>query len=103
MAQELRIDTQAPVLVEIAPRSGMRPVARTIEDMQEESFGAINSAMSAIYSTATMVNNTIEKLAVKPSQVEVNFGVKLIAETGAVIAKAGGEANFNVKITWMGK
>jgi hypothetical protein len=59
--------------------------------------------MSTIYSTATLVNKTIERLEVKPSQVEVNFGIKLIAETGAIIAKAGGEANFNVKITWMGK
>lgn len=35
-----------------------------------------------------------------PDKVTVDFGLKLTAETGAVIVKAAGEANFNVSLQW---
>lgn len=97
---EFKIDTAAPILVEIEPKPGVRQVSLKREDLGVESGKAIDSAMNTIYNTATRVNKTIEELAVKPSQVEVEFGIKLIAETGAIIAKAGGEANFNIKLIW---
>lgn len=36
----------------------------------------------------------------KPTKTEVEFGIKLSVEAGAILAKAGGEANFTVKLTW---
>ena len=91
----MAIDRNAPILIEIGTK-GVKDVA----NFQEKSVEAIDSAMSTIYSTATHINNTIEALKIKPSQVEVNFGIKVTAESGAIIAKAGGEANFSVKLTW---
>jgi hypothetical protein len=35
-----------------------------------------------------------------PTGLEVTFGVKLSTELGAFVAKASGEANFTVKLTW---
>lgn len=96
----MAIDHHAPILVDIEPKAGVRQVSLKTETLQEESAKAIDSAMNTIYNTATRINNTIEELAVKPSHVEVDFGIKIVAETGAIIAKAGGEANFNVKIIW---
>lgn len=35
-----------------------------------------------------------------PDEVEVEFSVKISADSNVVIAKAGGEANFRINLTW---
>ncbi|MEU4219717.1 CU044_2847 family protein [Actinoplanes sp. NPDC026623] len=35
-----------------------------------------------------------------PDEIEVEFGIKLTAQAGAVLAKASTEAHFKVKLTW---
>jgi hypothetical protein len=35
-----------------------------------------------------------------PSEVVVEFGLSVRAETGLVVARASGEANFSVRVTW---
>jgi hypothetical protein len=94
------IDENAPILVELEPKAGLQDVARSIDDLENESAKAIASVMNTIYNTAKSITSTIDSMATKPSQVEVNFGIKLEAETGAIIAKAGGEATFGIKLTW---
>jgi hypothetical protein len=42
----------------------------------------------------------LTSLASPPDEVAVEFGVKLNAETGAVIAKAATEANFRINLKW---
>jgi len=40
-------------------------------------------------------------IMVKPDEVEITFGLKASGELGSlVIAKAGVEANYSVKLTW---
>ena len=36
----------------------------------------------------------------RPTTVELEFGIKLDAEAGALVARAGAEASFNVKLIW---
>ena len=56
--------------------------------------------MNTIYNTERQVTDTIESLDIKPSSVEVEFGITLKGESGALIAKTGVEAAFIVKLTW---
>jgi len=42
----------------------------------------------------------LRSLAEPPDEVAVEFGVKMNAETGAIIAKASTEANFKINLTW---
>jgi hypothetical protein len=37
-----------------------------------------------------------------PNKVQVQFGVKMSAEAGIVVAKAATEANFTVTVEWVG-
>jgi hypothetical protein len=97
---EFVVDSNAPILVELAPKAGLKKVALRREDLEEQSTKAIEGAMNTIHNTARQVTTTINALSIKPSQVEVDFGIKLEAETGAIITKVGGEATFNVKLTW---
>lgn len=36
-----------------------------------------------------------------PGEVEVEFGVKLSADSNVIIARAGGEANFRIALRWV--
>ncbi|HOE44966.1 CU044_2847 family protein [Methanothrix soehngenii] len=93
-------DPDAPILVEFAPSPGMMEVCLLGPDLQKQSAEAVKNAMNTIYNTARQVTDTIDALEVKPSSVDVEFGVTLKGESGALIAKAGVEAAFRVKITW---
>jgi hypothetical protein len=97
------INNDAPVLVEFAPRPGVQQVALTPADMAEKSEKALDSAMNTIHQMAGRVSAALDTLAEhRPNEVEVEFGLKLDAEAGALIAKAGIEASVNVKLTWKG-
>ena len=93
-------DPNAPILVQFAPSPGFDEVSLVGPDLQKQSVEAMKNAMNTIYNTARQVTDTIDSLAVKPSAVEVEFGIILKGESGALIAKAGAEAAFKVKLTW---
>ena len=93
-------DPNAPILVEFAPSAGMREVSLIGPDLQKLSAEAMKNAMNTIYNTAREVTDTIGSLSVKPSAVEVEFGITLKGESWALIAKGGAEAAFKVTLTW---
>ena len=93
-------DPDAPILIEFVPAAGVREVSLRAPDLQKLSADAMKSAMNTIYNTAREVTDTIGSLAAKPSRVEVQFGITLSAEAGALIAKGGANAAFNITLTW---
>jgi hypothetical protein len=58
------------------------------------------SALQTVRSAAEGILHQLRSLAEPPDEVEVEFGVKMSAETGAIIAKASTEANFKINLTW---
>jgi hypothetical protein len=90
-----------PILVEFAPRQGLQQVSLSPEDVTQKSAMALNSAMKTIRQMARRVAATARSLPVaeRPSQIEVEFGLKLDAQAGALVAQAGAEASFTVKLT----
>jgi hypothetical protein len=47
---------------------------------------------------ARRVTATIDSLPKQPKQIEVEFGIVLDMEAGAIIAKAGASATMNIKL-----
>ncbi len=94
------IDEDAPVLVDFTPGPGIREVAFSADDAAKKAAQALDGAMNTIYHMARRVSAATQALAAPPSEVEVAFGIKLDAEAGALIAKAGVEASISVKLTW---
>ncbi len=97
-------DENAPILVEWTPRPGRQPVSQ-LSDAIGRGEEALRSAMDTVHKVAQQVAATISDLAGHPQQrtlnkVEVEFGLKLDAEAGAFIAKAGVESSITVKMTW---
>lgn len=89
------------IIVEFAPSAGTREVSlKTPQDLAIKSAEALDKAMVTIRQMAQRTMTTIDTLANKPNQVELEFGIKLNTEAGAIIAKTAGEASLKVKLTW---
>ena len=58
------------------------------------------TALDRVRWAAESLLNRLTSLASPPDEVAIEFGVKLNAETGAVIAKAATEANFKINLKW---
>ena len=56
---------------------------------------------SALRRSASVLADAIDSLPRRPSEVELTFGLKATGEVGNIaVAKAGGEANFTVRLAW---
>jgi hypothetical protein len=93
------------LLVEFPIRPGATDVARlNTDELYRRSTEAVSKAMEHIKAMAQQVKDAVVALpeSHRPSEVQVRFGLKLDMEAGAMIAKAGGEASFDVRVTWRG-
>jgi hypothetical protein len=63
----------------------------------EQTFEA---ALERIKPAAGAIIGKLRGLSDPPNEMEVEFGLKLSAEAGAVIAAAGAEANYKVVLKW---
>ncbi len=94
------INEDTPILVEFAPRPGVRQVSLSPDDLAEKSAQALDRAMGTIRQMAQRVSALRVTLPDEFTQVELEFGIKLEAEAGALISKVGAEASINVTLTW---
>jgi hypothetical protein len=87
-----RVDDCTTVKVEIDPPEGFRPAGpgEVVGRIQE----AITPAVEAAKAVLAKVKDT------KPDEIEVKFGIKASGEASWLVAKAAGEGNFEVTLTW---
>jgi hypothetical protein len=78
-----------------------------VDEPGTRSWGSPGNTFSAVFDDlrayAESLAATIDKIKIKPAQVEVSLGMKLTGETGAVMAvfvKGGLDADLSVKLTW---
>jgi hypothetical protein len=98
---KLKTEGGGAVLVEVDPLSsgpvtrggrGANAVVEATESL-EQLVGRLGPAMRGIVSQ-------LRTAADWPEEVEVEFGVKLSADSNVIIARAGGEANFRIALKW---
>jgi hypothetical protein len=95
------LDKDTPILVEFAPQPGMRAINRmSAAELAKKSAEAVEAAMGTIKAMAQRVGALRDDMPHEFTRVEIDFGVKLDAEAGALLARAGGEASLNVTLTW---
>lgn len=98
------IDENTPILVEFTPAPGVtRTALSSPAELAQQSEKAIESAMNTMVAMARRISSTMNAISDKPSTVEVDFGLKLTANAGALVASASTEASFVVKMTWTRK
>jgi hypothetical protein len=96
------------VLVEVTPVAGTQQTsaaARAAERAAEYAAGAFERAQAAVESIAVSTAQTIDRVTAKvggPSQVEVEFGLKVSAKGDVIVAGSSAEASLKVKIIYGG-
>ena len=102
MATLVRLQTATgdSILVEIDAPSGGTEKRVSRKDLIETGRHKLEEAFDAIWPVAAALAARVGELAVRPEQVQLEFGIKLSAEAGAFIAKTGLEGNFKVALTW---
>ncbi len=86
------------VLVEVDEDTyGVEEVSRTSQGVLEAGQ-RLESALGSVRDAAQAVLDTLSRLS--PETVEVEFGIKLAGELGALIAKTSAEGHFTVRLSW---
>ncbi|RME69812.1 MAG: hypothetical protein D6784_17795 [Chloroflexi bacterium] len=93
-----------PLLIEVAPAAkpgagfGRQPVPTDVSS--ESSKDAYNQILSTIRACAHGIIDTLQNLDTPPTAASVDFAIKVDAETGAMVAKSGGDAQFKISLSW---
>ena len=62
--------------------------------------GVLGDAVTTIKAVSQQITDGVEEMNRKPTELEVEFGVKVDGEFGAMIATLGSGAHFSVKLKW---
>lgn len=96
---EFRTEDGALVAVEgVADVAGARLVSRG--DGPAQAARTFEGALDGVRAAAQSALRVFRDGTLRPDAVELEFGVKLSAEAGAVIAKGAAEAHLVVKLSW---
>jgi hypothetical protein len=100
-AGEIRLTDGSGVWVEIADgeSGGVNRVGRAAS-LARATSETLQDAMSHVRPALDVIAEGLRGMAHVPETVRVDFGIKLSAEAGVVVAKAASEANFTVSVEW---
>ncbi|MEU6945339.1 CU044_2847 family protein [Streptomyces sp. NPDC046316] len=97
---EFTTQSGAQVVVEAdGPQPGAQLVSRGGNSLVQAGR-TLDEALHGIRSAAESALNVFREGSLKPDGVELEFGVKLTAEAGAVIARTSVEGHLTVKLSW---
>ncbi|MER6343937.1 CU044_2847 family protein [Streptomyces sp. NPDC001595] len=96
---EFKTEDGALIVVEAADdESGARLVSRG--DGPAQAARTFEGALGGVRAAAESALRVFRDGTLQPDSVELEFGVKLTAEAGAVIAKGAAEGHLIVKLSW---
>jgi len=78
----------------------MIPAARGEPGVPEKAHQTFEAALDKIRPAAQTIIKKLRSLHDAPDEIEVEFGLKLSAEAGAIIAAGGVGANYTVTLKW---
>ena len=69
-----------------------------VRDVVTDATKSFDEAIAQVGPAAAKMVETLK--AASPSEIALEFGIKLEAKAGAIITMAGGEAHFKVSLKW---
>ena len=97
---EFTTEDGVTVVVETAdPATGTRLVSRG-ENPAAQATRTFEGALDSVRAAAHSALSVFRDGALRPDSVELEFGVKLSAEAGAIIAKGAAEGQLVVRLGW---
>ncbi|MEV8093350.1 CU044_2847 family protein [Kitasatospora sp. NPDC085879] len=79
---------------------GMQPVGRGGGDAVVRASETFEHALGGVRAAAEAALAVLRDGSLRPDTVEIEFGVKLSAEAGALIARTAADAHLTVKLSW---
>jgi hypothetical protein len=76
---------------------------KALAEMSGKSKDAVEKSLDTIGWVAEKTRAMIESLHEKPATVEVEFGIKITAEAGVIVAKGQSEFHIVAKLVWENK
>ncbi len=70
------------------------------EDLPGKATRTFHEALSTVTPVAEAIIGKLSKLNENLKEIDVEFGLKMNAKAGAVVASSGIEANFKVALKW---
>jgi len=97
---QFKLTEGTPVIVEVEePRMGRETrVSLTAEGVEQAQMG-FTEALSQLRPAAEAVLDTFRAMN-NPSEIDLEFGVKLSGKMGAIFTAVEGEATFKVSVKW---
>ncbi|HEY3135426.1 MAG TPA: CU044_2847 family protein [Blastocatellia bacterium] len=99
---EFPLDDGTAIIVEVdsaEPATARVRGASPIE-VAEKAKQTFESSLERIKPVAAAIIAKLRELGDQPQEIGVEFGIKLSAAAGVVLASTGMEANFKVSLTW---
>lgn len=72
----------------------------SLDEVSERAKGAFNRVLETTRQIASESSRVLRKLTDPPDEIELCFGLKLDANAGTLLTRAGTEAQFEVTLTW---
>ena len=97
---EFPLSSGESILVEVnvEESGGMVPAAS--RGLREKAQATFEEALAKVRPAAETVLRQLREMHQSPDEIQVEFGLKLSAEAGAIIAASGMEANYKITLTW---
>lgn len=98
---EFELEDGSSVLIETEDAIS-RPVTRGGRAAEALSIAntTFEQALDRVRPASVALVERFRGMAQQPDEIEVEFGIKVNAEAGAIIAKTSGEANFRIVLRW---
>ncbi|NED82259.1 hypothetical protein G3I76_19455 [Streptomyces sp. SID11233] len=97
---EFTTDSGATVTVEVARHAPGAQLVTRDGNVLARSGRTFDHALQGIRAAAESALAVFRDGTLKPDGVEIEFGVKMTTEAGAVIAKSSVEGHLTVKLSW---
>jgi Trypsin-co-occurring domain 1 len=98
---EFELEDGSSVLIETEDVTS-RPVMRGghAAELVSKADETFEQALGRVGPTSAAIVERFRGMAQQPDEVEIEFGIKINAEVGAIVAKTSGEANFRIAVRW---
>jgi hypothetical protein len=99
---EFPLEDGSTLLVEVdemTPRGGTLRSGQASATV-ERATATLNQALASVKPAAEGIISVLRSLTIPPTEIGVEFGLKLSAQAGAILAAASIDANYKVTLTW---
>ncbi|NJP88960.1 hypothetical protein HCN51_05730 [Nonomuraea sp. FMUSA5-5] len=74
--------------------------ASRVDDVIKSSASSFGAAIGAVRDAAAEALHRFTEMSSRPTEIELEFGVRLNVQAGAVIAKTAVDGHLKVKLVW---